>query len=120
VCGSDCHDRQGLPLLTKRALGGSSGSAQTIRTAAAKLLLRLAVESWRQAYFPVPSARGRGFPRVAIATARSGNVIGAGTGPGIVSFRIASGRFCVVNPLTCAILWRFDPGNMCWIRSQVT
>jgi CDP-glucose 4,6-dehydratase len=43
-----------------------------------KAAVEIAVESWRQAYFPVPSARGRGFPRVAIATARSGNVIGGG------------------------------------------
>ncbi len=43
-----------------------------------KAAVELAVEAWRNAYFQVPrSARGA-FPRVALATARSGNVIGGG------------------------------------------
>ena len=45
---------------------------------ASKAAVELAVEAWRQAYFPVPAAGRQGFPRVALATARSGNVIGGG------------------------------------------
>jgi nucleoside-diphosphate-sugar epimerase len=44
-----------------------------------KAAVELAVAAWRQAYFPMPMARsGRGFPTVALATARSGNVIAGG------------------------------------------
>jgi CDP-glucose 4,6-dehydratase len=45
---------------------------------ASKAAVEIAVEAWRKAYFPTPEARGRGFPRVVLATARSGNVIGGG------------------------------------------
>ncbi len=45
---------------------------------ASKAAVELAVEAWRMAYFPVHAARGRGLPSVALATARSGNVIGGG------------------------------------------
>jgi len=43
-----------------------------------KAAVEIAVEAWRKAYFAIQTTRGRGFPVVAIATARSGNVIGGG------------------------------------------
>ena len=45
---------------------------------ASKAAVECAVEAWREAFFPVPLARAGALPRVALATARSGNVIGGG------------------------------------------
>jgi len=43
-----------------------------------KAAVELAVEAWRQAFFRVPESPKGVFPTVALATARSGNVIGGG------------------------------------------
>jgi len=43
-----------------------------------KAAVELAVDAWRASFFPIPSPGSRGFPLVALATARSGNVIGGG------------------------------------------
>jgi CDP-glucose 4,6-dehydratase len=43
-----------------------------------KAAAELAVAAWRQSFFPVAKSRSREFPLVALATARSGNVIGGG------------------------------------------
>lgn len=45
---------------------------------ASKAAAELAVAAWRQSFFPVVKSRGWGFPLVALATARAGNVIGGG------------------------------------------
>lgn len=60
-----------------RAEDDSLGAAEPY--GGSKAAVELAVVAWRQAYFPVPGARSaRGFPTVALATARSGNVIAGG------------------------------------------
>ena len=43
-----------------------------------KAAVELAVASWRQSFFPVDATGGKGFPIIALATARAGNVIGGG------------------------------------------
>jgi CDP-glucose 4,6-dehydratase len=43
-----------------------------------KAAVEIAVDVWRQAYFRFPAAGARRFPNLAVATARSGNVIGGG------------------------------------------
>ena len=45
---------------------------------ASKAAVELAVGAWRESFFPVRRIGPRGFPVVALATARSGNVIGGG------------------------------------------
>jgi CDP-glucose 4,6-dehydratase len=45
---------------------------------ASKASVEMAVEAWRSAFFSVPKSGGRPFPKIAVATARSGNVIGGG------------------------------------------
>jgi CDP-glucose 4,6-dehydratase len=43
-----------------------------------KAAVELAVDAWREAFFSPPKLAGQRFPMVALATARSGNVIGGG------------------------------------------
>jgi CDP-glucose 4,6-dehydratase len=45
---------------------------------ASKAAVELAVDAWREAFFPLPKPGNRAMPSVALATARSGNVIGGG------------------------------------------
>jgi CDP-glucose 4,6-dehydratase len=66
VYGSSPH-----PRAENHALAGSEPYG------ASKAAAELAVEAWRASFFPVAASRGP-MPRVAIATARSGNVMGGG------------------------------------------
>jgi CDP-glucose 4,6-dehydratase len=45
---------------------------------ASKAAVELAVEAWRSSFFPMAKPGIRPFPRIVLATARSGNVIGGG------------------------------------------
>jgi CDP-glucose 4,6-dehydratase len=69
-------DKVYRPTPTPRAEDHPVGAGEPY--GASKAAVEIAVEAWRQAYFPAPPARGRAFPGVALATARSGNVIGGG------------------------------------------
>jgi CDP-glucose 4,6-dehydratase len=66
------YARQPRPQVELNSLGGTEPYG------ASKAAVELAVEAWRASFFPVDAVRRGRFPHVAVATARSGNVIGGG------------------------------------------
>jgi CDP-glucose 4,6-dehydratase len=66
------YARRPRPNVEINALGGTEPYG------ASKAAVELAVEAWRASFFQVDAVRRGRFPRVAVATARSGNVIGGG------------------------------------------
>jgi CDP-glucose 4,6-dehydratase len=66
------YGRRPRPHTEFHALGGTEPYG------ASKAAAELAVEAWRASFFPVDAVRRGRFPKVALATARAGNVIGGG------------------------------------------
>jgi CDP-glucose 4,6-dehydratase len=66
------YGRGPRPHVEIHALGGTEPYG------ASKAAAELAVEAWRTSFFPLDAVRRGRFPRVAVATARAGNVIGGG------------------------------------------
>ncbi len=66
------YGRRPRPHTEFHALGGTEPYG------ASKAAAELAVEAWRASFFPVDAVRRGRFPRIAVATARAGNVIGGG------------------------------------------
>lgn len=95
----------GTPFTENEPLGGQDPYSSS------KACAELATAAWRASYFDT------GQQRVAVATARAGNVIGGGIGPLTVLFPIFSGPYRRECPFALGTPMPFVLGSMSWSRS---